>query len=587
MEESRKNTAPSALLDSQSYDGPRCDPDTRVDVLADIDAWIQNTASPQKILCITGPVGCGKSALQRTTAEKYNAKGALASAFFFSSSDPTRDDTVHFVPTIAYQLAGIDPGIKSTIIQCIDTDPLVFKKSLRSQMEAMVISPLRQAHLKARLSGTDTIPLPTVVIVDGLDECKGESMQTELLKALEHLVRSLATVGLHLRIIITSRPEWTTSIWSAVEKSSLVRHVKLADEYDATEDIRGYVERQLGEIASMSRDPRVRAKGGWPAEEDVEALVQNASGQFIYVVVALCYIAERHSSPVDRLQSVLAWSPPDSAAKHQAHPLSPLDALYAGILRNAQKAYEAFENATGVDDIVMLIRLHQLNKEARFASLLDEDRVSLDLAGFEAFLGMQDGETYGLISDMRSLLTIREAGVTLPMLESTQESAQGAPEDYERIHFYHISLLDFLDDPTRAGEMYVSNADVAAHFVVCALQQITAAFQSDIDALLKDRLDPESPIDHSSRLRVLEFSLHVLASALPELTQLTQTFIDTLYRFTESGGWEKLDKYIGAMGVGDKFSAAFSNVLELYAAGRAEGELSGGVLCISLSLWPS
>lgn len=82
------------------------------------------------------------------------AKGTLAPAFLFSLNDPARDNTTHFVPTLVYQLAGLDPGIRATIVQCIDSDPLVFKKSLRSQMDVLVISPLRPAHLTAKLSGT-------------------------------------------------------------------------------------------------------------------------------------------------------------------------------------------------------------------------------------------------------------------------------------------------------------------------------------------------------------------------------------------------------------------------------------------------
>ena len=472
-----QNTAPSALLDSQSYDAGRCDDDTRLDVLSDIDAWIHDPTSPQKLLCITGPVGCGKSALQRTTAERCSTKGTLAASFFFSSSDPTRNDTAYFVPTLAYQLAS-DAGIRASIVQCIDTDPLVFKKSVRSQMDAMVISPIRQAIVTSKLSGSNaaSLPLPNVIVIDGLDECKGDSLQTELLKALEHLARSLTAVGFPLRVIVTSRPEWT--IWSAVEAnghiSTLTRHLKLADEYDATEDIRRYVMRHLGEIASMTRDPRVRARGGWPVQEDVDALVHNASGQFIYVVVALNYIGERHSSPVDRLKTVLSWSPAEG--KHQAHPLSPLDALYAGILENAQEAYEEFEHSSGVESIVMLIRLHQFNKGARFKDRQGKG-LSLDLPGFEAFLGMQDGETYGLISDMRSLLTIREGGQTIAASTPQEEDEKHPlPVGYDHIHFYHKSLLDFLDDPTRAGELHVLNAEVACHFAVCALQQITGAF---------------------------------------------------------------------------------------------------------------
>ena len=65
-----KHTAPNALHDSDArFDPPKCDEDTRVEVIAEITDWIEDHDGPLRLLCMTGAAGSGKSALQQTTAE--------------------------------------------------------------------------------------------------------------------------------------------------------------------------------------------------------------------------------------------------------------------------------------------------------------------------------------------------------------------------------------------------------------------------------------------------------------------------------------------------------------------------------------
>ena len=94
-----KNTATNALHDSNArYDPPKCDEDTRVEVTGEIMDWIQDRDGPQRLLCMTGAAGSGKSALQQTTAEKCSKNGILGSTFFFSASDSTRNTVEQVIP---------------------------------------------------------------------------------------------------------------------------------------------------------------------------------------------------------------------------------------------------------------------------------------------------------------------------------------------------------------------------------------------------------------------------------------------------------------------------------------------------------
>ena len=106
--------ASNAFYDSGArFDSPKCDEDTRVEVTGEIMDWMNDRDGPQRLLCMTGAAGAGKSALQQTIAERCAQSGILGCAFFFSSQDPTRNDISRIIPTIAYQL-----GIRNRNLRC-------------------------------------------------------------------------------------------------------------------------------------------------------------------------------------------------------------------------------------------------------------------------------------------------------------------------------------------------------------------------------------------------------------------------------------------------------------------------------------
>jgi hypothetical protein len=62
----QQHAALQALHDSDArFDPPKCDEDTRVEVNDEIMAWIEDRQSPQRLLCMTGAAGAGKSAIQQ------------------------------------------------------------------------------------------------------------------------------------------------------------------------------------------------------------------------------------------------------------------------------------------------------------------------------------------------------------------------------------------------------------------------------------------------------------------------------------------------------------------------------------------
>ncbi|KAJ2936229.1 hypothetical protein H1R20_g865, partial [Candolleomyces eurysporus] len=348
-----EKTAPNALHNSSArFDPPRCDEDTRVEVNSELLNWIQDHDAPQRLLCITGAAGAGKSAIQQTLAESCTKLDILAAGFFFSALDPTRNNSSAIVATIAYQIGLCNHALRQYIGAAIEHDQHIFSRELKTQMDVLIVQPVQRLR---SLGFNPTHLLQYVIIIDGLDECQDERHQAEVLSIVE---QCLLDNDLPFRIAIASRPEW--AIRSALEAAGYLHeiayHLQLSDSYDASADIRRCLWRRLRDIGSRSSDPRARSPL-WPSQEVIEMLVQAASGQFIYATTVVKYVSERRSSPVGRLQVLTTWT---STQHPHARPFEALDVLYSGILRTAKAEYEAVDTNSG-RDFLLLFAAHRLN----------------------------------------------------------------------------------------------------------------------------------------------------------------------------------------------------------------------------------
>jgi hypothetical protein len=432
-----KKTAANALHNSRArFDAPKCDEDTRVEVTSELMEWIEDRQAPQRLLCMTGAAGSGKSCLQQTAAEKCAGSDILAASCFLSAADPTRNTIDPVIPTIAYQLGRANATLKFLIKITIEKDPLIFDQSLEAQTTALIVRPVEDL----RCMGVDLSSLPYVILIDGLDEGRGEDRQAELLTAIR---RCLLVDNLPFRIFIASRPEW--AIHSALQPGGHLRdmayHIQLSDKYDATADMRRYLRRRFEDIGLRINNPN------WFSEDNVETLVQAGSGQFIYVATVYKYISDRRASPAARLNVVLTWTP---HAGQAAKPFDALDRLYSNVLLAAKDIYEAVDTHHG-RDFLLLLRAQCISSTG-FISGWNTDYAADSLS---VLLNLEAQAEEALISDLRSLLVLEP--------------------DYDgvlHLRLYHKSFSDFLEEPSRAKDLFVPESRVYTHLAKCTMQRI-------------------------------------------------------------------------------------------------------------------
>jgi hypothetical protein len=306
----------------------------------------------------------------------------------------------------------------------------------------------------------DIASFPYAILIDGLDECQGEPIpttdprvrhvntaakykaedrQAELLSAIKN---SLLKHDLPFRIFIASRPEWAihTALGTGGSLHRLAYHIPLSDKYDATEDMRRYLRRRFEDIGLRINRPH------WFTEGNIDTLVRAGSGQFVYVATVYKYVSERRASPVQKLKTVLNWTP-----EQVTRPFEALDMLYRNILLNAKEAYEAVDTHSG-RDFLLLLKLYLLNL-ARFDWGYGGESTGSDVV--TTLLNLESEALEILTQDLRSLVYLKGDEV---------ESRYLAP--------YHKSLHDFINEKGRAKDLFVPLAPICTHLARCSMQRI-------------------------------------------------------------------------------------------------------------------
>ncbi|KAH7906503.1 hypothetical protein BJ138DRAFT_1117506 [Hygrophoropsis aurantiaca] len=283
LENLYKRVATSAAFNSAHRSSPpRCLPGTRLEILKEIFEWADRMTDAGSIFWLYGMAGTGKSAIAQTVAEEYDKQHRLAASFFFSKRESERSDTQRFVPTIVSHIIAFAPAFKPIIAPVFEDDPLVLTKVLREQLTKLILRPLEE--LKSSFSH------PIVIVIDSLDECDGKQLVLELISLLSQLVRACA----FLRIFITSRGEsHIRRGFTDIDVATVTRRQQLHD-YNARSDIQSYFRHTFQE---QSVYDFYTPSNPWPSDSQLEALVNQASGLFIYATTVANFINSRGQDP--------------------------------------------------------------------------------------------------------------------------------------------------------------------------------------------------------------------------------------------------------------------------------------------------
>ncbi|PPR01639.1 hypothetical protein CVT24_001618 [Panaeolus cyanescens] len=308
------HSSPSASYKSKDrYEPPQCHPNTRVKLLKRVKEWART--GPSRLMWLYGPAGVGKSAIAQTTSETLHKDENWP--LHFSSPKPHHRKLTESIP-----------GFRKLVQNVIDNKPSVFDLSLSQQVMEFIMEPMKQLQ-RSKIRPRFTPGPPTVIVVDGLDECQDEDGQKQVLDAIATLVQHPNIF--QFSVFLSSRPDLAIRSWFGSldhEAGPLADIVPLLDHCNSDDDIRLYV---LDEMSTICKTHPLKSQlpPSWPSHDDVDTIVKRASGQFIYATTVMKYINDPRQHPYRRLEHIVHNTVPETD-----HPYTTLDALYLSILRN-------------------------------------------------------------------------------------------------------------------------------------------------------------------------------------------------------------------------------------------------------------
>lgn len=415
-----KDIFPGAEFDSSERDDPpRCHPDTRTNILQELQTLIHDDTRGARIIWLAGPAGVGKSAIMQTLAETVCPLSTLNCATLFFSRSNHRDDPKKVFMTLAYSFAVVNLEYRQYMEEKLAAEPTFLKKSIDEQFKRLFVTPFTTG-------GVSSSARRWVVILDGLDECSGEKEQCRIVDLIRE---SVLHNGQNTPFvwIIASRPEAHLQASFRQAEEQLTQFWKLEVPVNSEEALRSVELYLRAMFSKIRRDYSDIVPPSWPSENDFLWLTRASSGLFVFASTLVDYVSK--GDPVSRLRYILSRIGRGTMDSHgrgrkvESNPFHALDILYTVIMSdippNSLPTTKTILASYLLGDLVLVRNwnlLHLCN-----------------------ILGLEQHEVYAALRTLHSVLTFPPPG-----------------EAYEKpIQFLHDSFRDFLTNRSRSQSYYI------------------------------------------------------------------------------------------------------------------------------------
>ena len=410
----------------------RCDPGTRLEVIAQIEQWLSGSDKQAPICWLSGPAGYGKSAVAQTIAERYAKEGRLLGCFFFFRGAGERSHISRLIPTLAHQVSLSVPAVTPLLEKALRDEPAMLEPSvsLAHQFQKLIIEPIHSTTSKVLFSfGVFSHRAKQkIFVIDALDECNDKA---EMAAFIDVLLNAFSEWGhLPFQILLTSRVEEHIRKKIIHPEAQFLYHLDLED-FDACLDIQVYFKREFARIFDQNCRMMQRIPKPWPSAEDLSELLDKAGSSFAFATTLIHFVGG-HSMPHKALQQLL-----ESGADG-------LDPLYKQVLSSASRT-------AALHQILATIMILEDNHSISFLSSL---------------LYLQHEEVIHELLGVQSIINI-------------------PGDDDQPIMLYHTSLRDFLTIKSRSEQYFIDPPLQHLHLAIHCLKHLAeypskAFFEGDV-----------------------------------------------------------------------------------------------------------
>ncbi|KAG2343052.1 WD40 repeat-like protein [Suillus weaverae] len=398
-----------------------CLPNTRQDLLKDIQNWIGSTeVGAPRVLWLSGTAGKGKSAVAHTIANWYITHGGLGACFCFDRTRQADCRQDKIFTTIASELAECNPIMRRALAQAVrDHNGLKRTPDITKQWQELIVGPTSIA--------SKAIAAPVLIVIEALDESGEANSREQILHLLAGKLNTstsqLSELPANFRILLTSCP--LEDIHNILHAAPHVRHVSL-DEVSPTStelDIQLYVSHQLEDLRHVFNDAHFKV------------LALKSDGLFEWARLASEYIKSTNivsRGPMHRFHDISATS---------AKGVRLLDEMYQRILADIMPRH-VHEEAIPIFRSVMCqilaslepLPIHALNA-MRQCFPCDDDRYDVNL----------------LMGHLGSLVS-------------------GTSDSDTPIRPLHASFYDFLTDQSRSHDFFIDVSPIQRDLAFASLR---------------------------------------------------------------------------------------------------------------------
>ncbi|KAJ3576863.1 hypothetical protein NP233_g144 [Leucocoprinus birnbaumii] len=415
-----------------------CHEGTRERYIEDITSWTCETQTySHHLFWMYGPVGVGKSAVAKSCAIKTAESDRLAASFFFSRDNGVVNPARLFT-TIAHQIATKIPEYRELVGTKIEANPALLGKSLAIQLHELIIAPFLDLEAK-------NVSIPRMaILIDGLDECRGDGAQATIVEIVAKSVKQHHT-RFPLIWAFFSRPE--RHILEAFSKYSdsplfLGNELPVSHEYDAK--IERYLRDSLHLRTPTHNIALIGSQTVWPSGREINILVEMVAGLFIYAATIVRFIMDPNAfSPQQQLKTVLEFF---DELKKELTPRSSgtpnvsfeLDAFYSLIMKSIP--------VTHLPVVQQVLLIHRVGSSNAPPSIQIPANI----------LGITLPELELCLSKLSSVLTIEPLVKVVDKDEASSEDDPSWPGSAV-ISFYHASFMEYLCDKERSTKYCIED----------------------------------------------------------------------------------------------------------------------------------
>lgn len=369
----------------------------------------------------------------------------LGASVFFSRDEADRRRVPFIIPTLAYQLASLNPAYRRKLCEVLKVHPDAPSRAQQYQLKELLMDPLKEVP---------SLP-PYLIVLDALDECDKER-DREGGDLIPLFLRELPHSGLNIKVFITSRPERSIEgMFRAAGHGTEIYDSTILHDIDQStvkEDIEFYLRHHLERIqANRHITPP------WPGGTVLNDLVSRAGLFFIFAATIVQFVADAYYSPQTQLQRLLNSGNTQSRATYVQVDLLYLQILFSSLegRADASELSARFRKIVGA-----IVLLQDPLSISRLAHLLDHDQADLEAA----------------LTPLHSVLDIPANTI-------------------DPIRIFHPSFRDFLLSKERCRDyrFAISERQTHAQLALCCLQVMLRHLKRNIcdigsDAVLNSEI---------------------------------------------------------------------------------------------------